>query len=182
MGKFIYFLLFGGHFGSHLGFSFGLPLQFHSVHSLATLYKISCFYLLRKRNVAKPPHYWQFTHFEDAVQIFLRVDLFNRPTICTHLMMTFAGTIDMIIPLATEGLLMVWYVRSNFTSFEANVYFHWQPVQLEGYNSCLLKNVFTVFISKETLLYRQLEILYLPTIQEFCHLSYHTGSLRLLAL
>ena len=45
-------------------------------------------------------------------------------TICTHLMSTFARTIDMTIPLTSEASLRVWYVRSNFTFFKCNVYFH----------------------------------------------------------
>ena len=49
--------------------------------------------------------------------------MFNRPTICTHLVPTFAGTIDMIILLATEASLRVWYVSSDFTTLKGNVYF-----------------------------------------------------------
>ena len=39
-----------------------------------------------------------------------------------HLMQTFAGMIDMTIPLATEALLRNWYVRLDFTTLKGNVY------------------------------------------------------------
>ena len=51
------------------------------------------------------------------------VNIFNGPAICTHLMPTFAGAIDMTILLATEALLRVPDVRSSFIMLKDNIYF-----------------------------------------------------------